>query len=60
MVDDGKRIYDRNFETLGRYLDEISLSGRKDKVIGFMPTCFSYRCPLKRPRFWRHRTVSGS
>ena len=43
MVDDGKRIYDRNFETMGRYLDEISLSGRKDKVIGFMPTCFSYR-----------------
>lgn len=43
MIDDGKRIYDRSFDSLGKYLDEISLSGRKDKVIGFLPTCFSYR-----------------
>ena len=42
-MNDGKRAYDREFNTMGRYLDEISLSGRKDKVIGFMPTVFSYR-----------------
>ena len=43
MLHDGRRVYERSLESLGGYLDEIALSGRKDKVIGFMPACFSQR-----------------
>ncbi|MBR6373669.1 MAG: hypothetical protein IKS20_10845 [Victivallales bacterium] len=43
MIDGGKRIYDCTIDNIGGYMDEIALSGRKDKIIGFMPTCFSNR-----------------
>lgn len=43
MMDGGKRTYDCSIDTMGGYMDEIALSGRKDKIIGFMPTCFSNR-----------------
>ncbi|MBQ7177094.1 MAG: hypothetical protein IJS08_06735 [Victivallales bacterium] len=43
MIDGGHRIYDCSIDNMGGYMDEIALSGRKDKIIGFMPTCFSNR-----------------
>ncbi len=43
MIDGGHRVYDCTIDHMGGYMDEIALSGRKDKIIGFMPTCFSNR-----------------
>lgn len=43
QVRDGKRSYERPINTLGRFVDEILKIDRKDKCVGFLPTCFSYK-----------------
>ena len=41
--EDGKRVYERPLNTLGRYIDKITKLNRPDKCIGFLPTCFAYK-----------------
>ncbi len=41
--EDGVRIYDRPFHTLGSYVDAIAKLNRPDKCIGFMPSAFAYK-----------------
>ena len=37
---DGRRVYDRPINTLGKCIDDIAKLNRPDKCIGFLPTCF--------------------
>ena len=41
--ENGIRGYDREINTLGNYIDEISTLNRPDKCIGSMPTAFASR-----------------
>ena len=42
-ADDGTRRYRRPPNEVGNFLDAFEASGRPDKAIGFLPTCFAYR-----------------
>lgn len=37
---EGRRVYNRDIDTLGSYLDEISLKNRADKCVGFLPSIY--------------------
>ncbi|MCQ2391046.1 MAG: hypothetical protein MJ240_06465, partial [Kiritimatiellae bacterium] len=39
---DGKRVYGRNFNELGSYVEAFKPAEHPEKCIGCMPTCFSY------------------
>lgn len=41
VKDDGTRIYGRQMNSLGRFLDDVLKLNRPDKCMGFLPTCFS-------------------
>ena len=36
----GKRIYARKINTVGKFVDAVSELNRPDKCVGFLPTCF--------------------
>ena len=38
--EDGTRMYGRQFNTLGKFVDCLSKQDRTDKCIGFIPTCY--------------------
>ena len=40
---DGTRAYDRQINTMGRFIDSVIKLNRPDKCIGFLPTCFAYK-----------------
>lgn len=40
--EEGKRIFGRELSGLGRYIGAVSRFNRKDKCVGFLPTCFTY------------------
>jgi len=40
---DGSRRYGHPPSVVGKYMDAFGATNRPDKVIGFLPTCFSYR-----------------
>ena len=40
--DAGKRIFGRELSSLGKFINDVSQFNRKDKCIGFLPTCFTY------------------
>ena len=40
VKDDGTRIYGRQMNALGRFLDDVLKLNRPDKCMGFLPTCF--------------------
>ena len=39
--ENGKRIYGRPFNTLGKYVDDIIKLGRTDRCMGFLGTCYA-------------------
>jgi len=41
----GNRIYGRQINTVGRFIDDIIKLERSDKAIGFVPTCFAHSAP---------------
>ncbi len=47
----GVRKYDREINTLGNYIDEISTLNRPDKCIGSMPTSFASRSSSRISRY---------
>ncbi len=49
--EDGKRMYDREINTLGNYVEEISSLNRSDKCIGSMPTAFASRSHSEQSRY---------
>ncbi len=49
--ENGKRVYDREINTLGNYIDEISTLNRSDKCVGSMPTSFASRQSSKLSRY---------
>lgn len=38
--ENGERVYGRQMNTLGKFVDDVAKLGRSDKCIGFLPTCF--------------------
>ena len=38
--EDGKRVYGRQMNTLGKFVEDVAKLERNDKCIGFLPTCF--------------------
>ena len=49
--ENGVRGYDREINTLGNYIDEISTLNRPDKCIGSMPTAFASRSSERISRY---------
>lgn len=43
LLPDGSRQYGHPPAVVGRYMDAFGATNRPDKVVGFLPTCFSYR-----------------
>ena len=43
LLPDGSRQYGHPPSAVGGYMDAFGAANRPDKVIGFLPTCFSYR-----------------
>lgn len=39
--ENGKRVYNRPFNTLGKYVDDILKLNRTDRCMGFLGTCFA-------------------
>ncbi len=42
-TENGQRIYGREISAVGSYVEDIARLNRPDKVIGFIPTVFSYK-----------------
>jgi len=41
-LEDGRRVYQRPMNTIGSFIDDIVKQNRPDKIIGFLPTAFTY------------------
>ena len=51
VKEDGTRIYGRQMNTLGRFLDDVLKLNRPDKCMGFLPTCFSEKYTSKNSEY---------
>ncbi len=49
--ENGKRNYGRDFNSLGKNIEDISALNRPDKCIGSMPTCFAMRSSNREARY---------